>query len=113
MTFQPYPTGSGSNDVAGPALRPPQPPALRNAVRLMLVGAGLALIGVIISLAFSSKIKSTITTAAIKANADPAEPGQVAPDGLPDPLAGQHHPRLPDRGRDHRRAVVAMDGLGQ
>src|SRR5580704_19771591 len=68
MTFQPYPTGSGSNDVAGPALRPPQPPALRNAVRLMLVGAGLALIGVIISLAFSSKIKSTITTAAIKAN---------------------------------------------
>ncbi len=68
MTFQPYPTGSGSNDVAGPVLRPPQPPALRNAVRLMLVGAGLALIGVIISLAFSSKIKSTITTAAIKAN---------------------------------------------
>ena len=23
MTYQPYPTGSGSNDVAGPAVRPP------------------------------------------------------------------------------------------
>ena len=69
MTYQPYPTGSGSNDLAAPAGRPPQPSTLRNAVRLMLAGAALALIGVIVSAAFSSKIRSTITKAAIKANA--------------------------------------------
>ena len=69
MTYQPYPTGSGSNELAPPAARSSQPPALRNAVRLMLVGAALALIGVIVSAAFSSKIRSTITKAAIKANA--------------------------------------------
>jgi len=69
MTYQPYPTGSGSNDLAPPAARPPQPPALRNAVRLMLAGAALALIGVIVSAAFSSKIRSTVTKAAVKANA--------------------------------------------
>ena len=69
MTYQPYPTGSGSNDLAPPAARPPQPSTLRNAVRLMLAGAALALIGVIVSAAFSSKIRSTITKAAIKANA--------------------------------------------
>jgi hypothetical protein len=69
MTYQPYPTGSGSNDAAGIAGRPPQPPALRTAVRLMWAGAALALIGVIISLAFSSKIKSAIMKAAVKANA--------------------------------------------
>ncbi len=37
MTYQPFPTGSGSNEVAGSAIRPPKPPALRNAVRLMWV----------------------------------------------------------------------------
>ena len=69
MTYQPYPTGSGSNELAPPAARSSQPPALRNAVRLMLVGAALALIGVIVSAAFSSKIRSTVTKAAVKANA--------------------------------------------
>ena len=68
MTFQPYPTGSGSNQVASAGQRPPQPASLRNAVRLMWVGAALALIGVIFTLAFSSKIKSAVTKAAIKAN---------------------------------------------
>ncbi|HEX3491809.1 MAG TPA: hypothetical protein VHU92_20860 [Streptosporangiaceae bacterium] len=69
MTFQPYPTGSGSNEMASSGQRPPQPQSLRNAVRLMWVGAALALIGVIVTLAFSSKIKSAVTKAAVKANA--------------------------------------------
>ncbi len=69
MTFQPYPTGGGSNEMASPGLRPPQPQSLRNAVRLMWVGAALAAIGVILTLAFSSKVKSAVTKAAVKANA--------------------------------------------
>lgn len=69
MTFQPYPTGSGSNEMAGAGQRPPQPQSLRNAVRLMWVGAALALVGVIVTLAFNSKIKSAVTKAAVKANA--------------------------------------------
>jgi len=67
MTYQPYPTGGGANQT-GMAERPPQPWTLRTAVRLMLAGAGLSLIGVIITLAFSSKIKSSATTAMISAN---------------------------------------------
>lgn len=68
MTYQPYPTGSGSNETPAMTERPAQPPALRNAVRLMWVGDALALISVIVTLAFSSKIKSSVTKAAIKAN---------------------------------------------
>jgi len=77
MTYQPYPTGSGSNQLASTAERPPQPPSLRNAVRLMWAGAALALIGVIITLAFSSKIKSAVTKAAIKANATRSSQGKT------------------------------------
>lgn len=68
MTYQAYPTGGAGNQMPS-ADRPPQPASLRNAVRLMWAGAGLALLGTIISLAFSSKIKTTVTNAAIKANA--------------------------------------------
>jgi hypothetical protein len=68
MTYQPYPTGGGANQVAA-GERPPMPSTLRNAVRLMWVGAALALIGVIITLAFTSKIKKAVTTAALKQNA--------------------------------------------
>jgi hypothetical protein len=68
MTYQPYPTGGGSNQLAA-GERPPQPSTLRNAVRLMWVGAALALIGVIITLAFTSKIKNAVHTAALNANA--------------------------------------------
>jgi hypothetical protein len=67
MTYQPYPTGGGANQM-GTAERPPQPPTLRNAVRLMLAGAALALIGVIVTLAFSGKIKTAVTNAAVTAN---------------------------------------------
>lgn len=68
MSYQPYPTGGGSNQVAA-GERPPQPSTLRNAVRLMWAGAALALIGVIITLAFTSKIKSAVTSAALTDNA--------------------------------------------
>ncbi len=69
MTYQPYPTGSGSNEAAGTAGRSPQPPALRNAVRLMWAGAALAVVGAITTLAFSGTIRSAVTKAAVKANA--------------------------------------------
>lgn len=69
MTFQPYPTGSSSGQMPSPAGRPPQPQSLRNAVRLMWAGAGLALISVIITLALSGTIKSAIRKAANTANA--------------------------------------------
>jgi hypothetical protein len=66
MTYQAYPTGGGSNQMAeGPGQ---QPTSLRTAVRLMWAGAALSLIGVIITAAFSSKIKTAITNAAITAN---------------------------------------------
>ena len=77
MSYQPYPTGSGSNQMPAMAGRPPQPPALRNAVRLMWAGAALGLVSVIISLALSSKIKSAVTTAAIKANATSRAKGKA------------------------------------
>ena len=67
MTYQPYPTGGGANQM-GVGERPPQPKTLRNAVRLMLAGAALALIGVIITLVFSGKIKTSATNLAISAN---------------------------------------------
>jgi hypothetical protein len=68
MTYQPYPGGSGNNEAPITAARPPQPSSLRNAVRLMWIGAALALISVVVTLIFSSKIKSAVTKAAIKAN---------------------------------------------
>lgn len=77
MTYQPYPTGSGSSEAPGLVARPPRPAALRNAVRLMWVGAALSLISVISTLAFSSKIKSAINTAAIKANATRQSTGKT------------------------------------
>jgi sulfite exporter TauE/SafE len=77
MTYQPYPTGSGSNEAAGIAERPPRPPALRNAVRLMWVGAVLALVSAISTLAFSSKIRSAVIKAAVKANATRRSDGKT------------------------------------
>lgn len=76
MTYQPYPTGGGTNQMPT-AVRGPQPPALRNAVRLMWVGAALELIGVIVTLAFSSRIKNAVRTAALKANAINARNGKT------------------------------------
>lgn len=76
MTYQPYPTGGGTNQMPA-AARGPQPSSLRNAVRLMWVGAALALIGAIVTLAFSSRIKNAVRTAALKANATNAKNGKT------------------------------------
>jgi len=76
MSYQPYPTGGGANQM-GMAERPPQPATLRNAVRLMLAGAALALIGVITTLALSGRIKTAVTNAAITANNNAAHQGKT------------------------------------
>ncbi len=77
MTYQPYPTGGGASDQEPMAERPPQPPSLRNAVRLMWAGAALGLLSAIISLAFASKIKNAVITAAIKSNATNRSKGKT------------------------------------
>ena|SRR5271166_4416058 len=69
MSYQPYPSGGGVGNQMPMTVQPPQPPSLRNAVRLMWVGAGLALLGTILTLTVSSKIKTAVTNAAIKNNA--------------------------------------------
>jgi len=77
MSYQPYPTGGGSNQMAA-GQRGEQPSTLRNAVRLMWVGGGLSLVGVIITLAYTSKIKNAVTKAAIKANATNRADGKTS-----------------------------------
>jgi hypothetical protein len=77
MTYQPYPTGGGANQT-GMTERPPQPPTLRNAVRLMLAGAALALIGVITTLSFSGRIKTAVTNSAITQNRTLVHEGKTA-----------------------------------
>jgi hypothetical protein len=58
MTYQPsQPWGVGSQM---PVAQQPQPPSLRNAVRLMWLGAGVALLGTITALQRSSEIKAEI-----------------------------------------------------
>jgi hypothetical protein len=59
--YQPYRGG----DSAAPAERPPMPPSVRNAVRLMYAGAAASLVGVIIGLA-TGVSKSAIHNAAPK-----------------------------------------------
>jgi len=76
MTYQPYPTGGGSNQMAS-GERPPQPATVRIAVRLMLAGAGLALLSAVITLVLSSKIKDAVTKAAQKANLTNAHAGKA------------------------------------
>jgi hypothetical protein len=60
MTYQPYPSGRGVGNQVATAEPPPQPPSLRNAVRLMWAGAGLALLGTILTLADLSKLKTEV-----------------------------------------------------
>jgi hypothetical protein len=59
--YQPYPGGGA--DPMGPPPRPPIPPSVTNAVRLMYVGAGLAAIGLILEFIGLSALKSAIRTA--------------------------------------------------
>jgi uncharacterized membrane protein (DUF2068 family) len=57
MTYQPYPTGGGSNIVQQQGSRPQ---SVRTAVILMYVGAGLSTISLIASIAFSGRIKNAV-----------------------------------------------------
>jgi hypothetical protein len=67
MTYQPYPTGGGSNIVQqGPA--GPKPTSVRTAVILMYVGGGLSALSLILTLAISGRIKSAVGTALRKAD---------------------------------------------
>lgn len=59
--YQPYPGGGA--DPMSPAPRPPIPPSVTNAVRLMFVGAGLTAVGLILEFIGLSALKSAIRTA--------------------------------------------------
>jgi hypothetical protein len=72
MTFEPYPTGpqpypTGPAGNAAPQ-RPPQPRSVLYAVRLMYAGAALGLIAVIVTVAFSGRVKRAVRRAEVRAN---------------------------------------------
>jgi hypothetical protein len=56
--YQPYPAG-GANPV-GPVERPPAPPSVLNAVKLMYAGAGLSALSLILEFVSLSGIKSAL-----------------------------------------------------
>jgi hypothetical protein len=60
MSYQPYPSGGGVGNQMSMAQPPQQPPSLRNAVRLMWTGAGVALLGTILTVVASGKIKTEV-----------------------------------------------------
>ena len=60
MTYQPYPTGGGSNQMTE---RPPAPQSIQNAVKLMYVGAGLSAVSLIVGLLTVNSLKNAIQTA--------------------------------------------------
>jgi hypothetical protein len=66
MNYQRYPAPSGAASQAVRAQPAPQPPSLRYAVGLMWAGAGLSLVGTILTLAVGSKFRSGILTALIR-----------------------------------------------
>lgn len=59
--YQPYPGGGA--DPTGLTPRPPIPPSVTNAVRLMYVGAGLAALGLILEFISLSSLKTAIRNA--------------------------------------------------
>jgi hypothetical protein len=71
MTYRRYAAGSSVSNQG----RWTQPPSLRYAVRLMVAGAGVALIGTILTIAVGSTIRSEILTELIKDNASSARHG--------------------------------------
>ena len=62
MTYQPYPTGGGANQM-GMAERPPAPPSIRTAIKFMYGGAALSAISLIVGLATLGSLKSAIKSA--------------------------------------------------
>jgi hypothetical protein len=76
VSYQPYPTAGGTNQLPKPA-GGPQPKTLVNAVRLMWAGGGLALVGTIMTLVLSSKIKDALGKALVKDNVTLAREGRT------------------------------------
>ena len=72
MSFQPYPTGGGTNQMPGQQ-RPPAPPSIQTAIKLMYVGAGLSALSFIIGLATIGSLKQAI----IKASSKPLTASQL------------------------------------
>jgi hypothetical protein len=64
MSYQPYPTG-GPDQL--PQQRPPAPPSIQNAVRLMYAGAALSAVGFLVGLATLGSLKKDIINASTKA----------------------------------------------
>lgn len=66
-----YPTHPGTPPPGG-GTRPdvPQPPSIRNAVRLMWVGAGLSVVGLIVTLATIDSLKSQLRDSLEKSDPD-------------------------------------------
>ena len=62
MTYQPYPTGGGANQM-GMGERPPAPPSVQTAVKCMYGGAALSAISLIVGLATIGSLKSAIKSA--------------------------------------------------
>ncbi len=60
MSYQPYPTGGGSNQMGE---RPPAPPSIQTAVKFMYAGAALSAISLIVGLATIGSLKSAIQKA--------------------------------------------------
>jgi hypothetical protein len=60
MSYQTYPSGSWVSGQLGVSEGPPKPPSLRNAVRLMWVGAGVAVLTTIVEFAVRSKIEAAV-----------------------------------------------------
>ncbi len=63
MSYQPYPT-SGSDQL--PQQRPPAPPSIRTAVKLMYAGAALSALSFIVGLATLGSLKQDIINASTK-----------------------------------------------
>jgi hypothetical protein len=67
MSYQPYPTTGGDQL---PQQRPPAPPSIQNAVKLMYAGAALSAVSLIVGLATIGSLKSALE----KANRTAAKP---------------------------------------
>ena len=68
MSYQPSSAGGSADYPLLVVQEAPRPPALRTAVRLMWAGAGVALIGTILTGVESSKIRTATVNALLKGN---------------------------------------------
>jgi hypothetical protein len=74
MTYQPYPTGGGSNQMAQ---RPSAPQSIQTAVKFMYAGAALSAISLIVGLATVGSLKSAIKSADPKFTASQVHSAEV------------------------------------